>query len=633
MPTSDEIRRRYIDFFKQRGHAEIPSSPLLPEGDVTTLFTGSGMQPLIRYLLGESHPSGTRIVDSQKCFRSEDIDEVGDNRHTTFFEMLGNWSLGDYFKAEQLPWVFELLTKELGMDPSRLYVTVFSGDDRYGIPRDDESVRIWKRLFKGVGIEAKAVNIGDPERGGEVGMGGGRIFYYDSTKNWWSRSGPPDVMPAREPGGPDSEIFYDFGTPHDPKYGKHCHPNCDCGRFLEIGNSVFMEYKKTDDGRFERLPQRNVDFGGGLERIGVAIAGNADVFTVDTLRSLIDVLPGGANKMRSKRIIADHVRAAAFLITDGAEPSNKDRGYLLRRILRRAIVHASMLERKEGDTADLGAGSAETLERLFGIVCEEYAETYSLNRERILSVFRGESQKFRNTLASGMRRLARYETVDIDTAFELYESFGLPYEVIKEFGGEKAGSLTRRAFEERLEAHRQLSRAGAEKKFGGHGLVLDTGELKARDQAEVDRVIRLHTATHLLHAALREVLGNEVRQAGSDITGERLRFDFTFPRKLTDGELRRVEEIANRLVDKDLEVRCMEMPRGEAERTGALFFFKAKYGDTVKVYYTGPSIENAYSKEFCGGPHVEHTGRVGKIKITKEEAVASGVRRIRAVVE
>lgn len=591
------------------------------------------MQPLIRYLLGEPHPSGTRIVDSQKCFRSEDIDEVGDNRHTTFFEMLGNWSLGDYFKAEQLPWVFEFLVEELGIDPARLYVTVFSGEEKYNIPRDDESVEIWRRLFKKVGIEAKAVHIGDPDRGGEVGMRGGRIFYYNSTKNWWSRAGPPEKMPAREPGGPDSEIFYDSGTPHDPKHGPHCHPNCECGRFMEIGNSVFMEYTKTDDGRFERLPQRNVDFGGGLERIGAAVTGNADMFAVDTLKCLIDALPGGVGEMRSKRIIADHVRAAAFLITDGVEPSNKDRGYMLRKLLRRSIIHASMLERGEEDANSLSAGYVETLERLFGIVCDEYAGTYALDRGRILAVFRGESQKFRNTFTNGMRRLAQYETVDVDTAFKLYESFGLPYEVIKEFGGEKAAALTREAFEERLEAHRQRSRAGAEKKFGGHGLILDTGELKAKDEAEMEKVTRLHTATHLLHAALREILGDEVKQAGSDITPERTRFDFSYPRKLTEEEVKRVEETANRAVQRDLRVECREMPRGEAEKTGALFFFKAKYGDRVKVYYTGGSLEGAFSKEFCGGPHVERTGLIGRIRITKEEAVAAGVRRIRAVVE
>ncbi|MFA5869877.1 MAG: alanine--tRNA ligase-related protein, partial [Candidatus Bathyarchaeia archaeon] len=463
MLTSDEIRGRFLEYYRQRGHTVIPSSSLLPEGDVTTLFTGSGMQPLIKYLLGEPHPRGTRLVDSQKCFRSEDIDEVGDNRHTTFFEMLGNWSLGDYFKAEQLPWVFEFLTRELGVDPARLYVTVFAGEPRYNIPMDDESVAIWKRLFEGAGMDAKAVHIGEPDRGGEVGMQGGRIFYYSSKKNWWSRAGPPEKMPAREPGGPDSEIFYDFGTPHDERYGHHCHPNCECGRFMEIGNSVFMEYTKTEDGRFERLPQRNVDFGGGLERISAAVTGNADMFQIDTLKRLIDALPNNpfmtlAEQMRSKRIIADHMRAAAFLITDGVEPSNKDRGYMLRKLLRRSIVHASRLENQKIDEKtgiwtipQLGDDVVLTLERLFGIVCDEYAGTYALDREKILAVFRGENQKFRNTFVNGMRQLNRYETVDTETAFKLYESFGLPYEVIKEFGGVKAASLTREAFEERLE--------------------------------------------------------------------------------------------------------------------------------------------------------------------------------------
>ncbi len=629
--TSDEIRSRFLAYYKERGHAVVPSASLLPEGDVTTLFTGSGMQPLIRYLMGEKHPAGTRIVDSQKCFRSEDIDEVGDNRHTTFFEMLGNWSLGDYFKAEQLPWVFDFLVKELGVDPSRLYVSVFAGEERYGLPKDDESVEIWRRIFTGAGVEAKPVHIGDPERGNEVGMQGGRIFAYSSRKNWWSRAGPPEKMPAREPGGPDSEIFYDFGTPHDERYGPYCHPNCECGRFMEIGNSVFMEYTKTEDGRFERLPQRNVDFGGGLERISAAVTGNSDMFQIDTLKALIDGLPG--SDMRSKRIIADHLRAAAFLITDGVEPSNKDRGYMLRKVLRRSIVHAGMLSRGVDPTCDLGTVYCDTLERLFGVVCDEYAGTYALDRERILAVFRAESDKFNKTFVNGMRRLERLESIDTDTAFTLYESFGLPYEVIKEFGGVKTASLTREAFEERLEAHRQASRAGAEKKFGGHGLILDTGELKARDEAEKDKVIRLHTATHLLHAALREVLGSEVHQSGSDITPERARFDFNFNRKLTDEEIRHVEEIANGIVAQDLKVECVEMPKAEAERTGALSFFKAKYGDIVKVYYVGRSMDTAVSREFCGGPHTPRTGLIGKIKITKEEAVAAGIRRIRAIVE
>jgi alanyl-tRNA synthetase len=370
-----------------------------------------------------------------------------------------------------------------------------------------------------------------------------------------------------------------------------------------------------------------------LERISAAVTGNSDMFQIDTLKRLIDALPGGAEAMRSKRIVADHVRAAAFLVTDGVEPSNKDRGYMLRKLLRRSIVHASMLEPSVEGTNNLSASSSETLERLFGIVCDEYVGTYVLDRERILAVFRGENQKFHNTFVNGIRQLNRYETVDTETAFKLYESFGLPYEVIKEFGGAKAASLTREDFEKRLDVHRQLSRAGAEKKFGGHGLILDTGELKAKDQAEMERVTRLHTATHLLHAALREVLGDEVKQSGSDITLERLRFDFSYPRKLTDEEIKKVEEIANQIVQQDLKVECREMPRGEAEKTGALFFFKAKYGDTVKVYYTGGSLDSAFSKELCGGPHVERTGLIGRIRITKEEAVAAGVRRIRAVVE
>ena len=337
--------------------------------------------------------------------------------------------------------------------------------------------------------------------------------------------------------------------------------------------------------------------------------------------------------MRSKRIIADHLRAAAFLITDGVEPSNKDRGYMLRKVLRRSIVHAGMLARGVDPKCDLGTVYCDTLERLFGVVCDEYDGTYELNRERILAVFRAESDKFNKTFVNGMRRLERLETIDTDTAFTLYESFGLPYEVIKVFGGAKTASLTREAFERKLEAHREASRAGAEKKFGGHGLVLDTGELKAKDQAEMDRVIRLHTATHIIHAALRQVLGDEAKQSGSDITPERLRFDFSYPRKLTDEEIRKVEEIANDIVSQDLKVECEEMPRIEAERSGALSFFKAKYGNVVKVYYVGPNIKEAISKEFCGGPHIDRTSKIGRIEITKEEAVAAGIRRIRAVVE
>ncbi len=633
--NSEEIRRKFIDFYAAKGHAVIASSSLIPDGDATTLFTGSGMQPLIKYLLGDPHPSGKRLVDSQKSFRAEDIDEVGDNRHTTFFEMLGNWSLGDYFKAEQLPWVFEFLTEVIGINPERLYVTVFAGEDKYGIPRDDESVAIWKTLFHHKKIEAKDVVIGSPERGGEVGMQAGRIFYYSSKKNWWSRSGSPEKMPAREPGGPDSEMFYEFTEiEHDPKFGKLCHPNCDCGRFMEIGNSVFMEYRKTESGSFEKLPQRNVDFGGGLERIAAAAQNNADMFAIDTLGQLIAALPSASDNMRSKRIVADHVRSATFLIQDGVLPSNKDRGYMLRKLLRRAIVHINAISVANFSGVEtLTDDYEQKLEQLFQLVCQMYKGAYDLNPEAIIAVFKEESKKFKTTFRTGMKELKKYEVLDVENAFRIYESFGLPYEVIKEFGGEKAATLTREDFEKRLDKHRELSRAGAEKKFGGHGLLLDTGELKAKDEVELKKVTRLHTATHLLQAALRKVLGNEVRQAGSDITAERTRFDFTFGRKLTPEEIAKTESTVNWAIEQDFPVAYKEMAKADAEKTGALFFFKAKYADRVKVYYMGHSIEDCFSKEFCGGPHVDHTAMVGKFRIAKEEAVAAGIRRIRGVIE
>jgi alanyl-tRNA synthetase len=633
MRTS-EIRQKYLEFFKKRGHAVLPSASLVPEGDITTLFTGSGMQPLLPYLLGKPHPQGVRVCDSQKSFRAEDIDEVGDNRHTTFFEMLGNWSLGDYFKNEQLPWIFEFLTKEIGIPAERLYVTVFAGEDKYGIPKDDESVAIWKSLFHEHKIEAKDVFIGSPEHGAEVGMQGGRIFYYSSKKNWWSRSGTPEKMPAREPGGPDSEMFYEFTEiKHDPAFGAHCHPNCDCGRFMEIGNSVFMEFRKTESGGFEKLPQRNVDFGGGLERIAAAAQNNSDMFAIDSLKVLIDALPIEGN-LRSKRIVADHVRAAAFLITDGVLPSNKDRGYMLRKLLRRAIAHINALAAGGFEAVENLSETYEAeIEALFSSVCRIYKNAYDLNAANIIAVFREESKKFKATFKMGMKELKKYDRIDTETAFKLYESFGLPYEVIKEFGGKKANDLTRENFEKRLDQHRELSRAGAEKKFGGHGLLLDTGELKAKDEVELVKVTRLHTATHLLQAALRQVLGNEVRQAGSDITAERTRFDFTFSRKLTSEEVKKTEEVVNQAIAADLPVTFHIMPKKEAEKTGALFFFKAKYGDPVKVYVMGHSIDDCFSKEFCGGPHVDHTAKVGKFRIVKEEAVAAGIRRIRGVVD
>jgi alanyl-tRNA synthetase len=633
--TSGEIRSKYLAFFKERGHTVIPSASLLPEGDATTLFTGSGMQPLIKYLLGEPHPQGKRLTDSQKSFRAEDIDDVGDNRHTTFFEMLGNWSLGDYFKAEQLPWIFEFLTSELKLDPKNLYVSVFAGEEKYGIPKDDESVEIWKKLFKEKGIDAKDVFLGTEEEGGKKGMQGGRIFYYGSKKNWWSRSGSPEKMPAREPGGPDSEMFYEFAdTPHNKKFGEFCHPNCDCGRFMEIANSVFMEYRKTETGGFEKLAQRNVDFGGGLERMSAAAKGSSDMFQIDTLKMIIDALPGGETQMRSKRIVADHIRSSAFLITDGVLPSNKDRGYMLRKLLRRAIVHSNALLVGSFEQLDsLHPEYKKILTKLFTMICDAYAKQYSLNKDLILETLASESAKFEATFRNGIKEMRRFDVLDAVSAFKLYESFGMPYEVIKEFGGPKSSTLTRDDFEKELEKHRELSRAGAEKKFGGHGLLLDTGELKAKDEVELKKVTRLHTATHLLQAALRQVLGDTVRQAGSDITAERTRFDFTFERKLTPEEIKKTEDLVNWAIKQDLKVEFHVMPKKDAEKTGALFFFKAKYGDPIKVYVMGESIDNCFSKEFCGGPHVEHTAMVGTFKIAKEEAVSAGVRRIRGVID
>src|SRR3989344_1499547 len=354
--SSEDIRKKFLAFFKEKGHVIMPSSSLVPEKDPTTLFTGSGMQPLVPYLLGEPHPQGRRLADSQKCFRAEDIEEIGDNRHTTFFEMLGNWSLGDYFKEEQLAWFFEFLTGEIGLDPECLYVTVFSGDPRNQIPKDNESIEIWKKLFAKNGINAKDVELVTVDGGYELGMQDGRIFAYNAKKNWWSRAGTPEVMPVGEPGGPDSEVFYEFTeVEHDPKFGKFCHPNCDCGRFLEIGNSVFIEYKKKENGSFEKLAQKNVDFGGGLERITAAELRSADIFKVDLLWAIvvkIEEISGskyeGENK-KSFRIIADNIRGASFMIGDGVTPSNTERGYFVRRLLRRAVRHADILHMPDGD--------------------------------------------------------------------------------------------------------------------------------------------------------------------------------------------------------------------------------------------------------------------------------------------
>ncbi len=545
-----------------------------------------------------------------------DIEEVGDNRHTTFFEMLGNWSLGDYFKQEQIPWFFEFLTEEIRLDPKNLYVTVFAGDEKNNIPRDDEAMGIWKKLFKGKGIEAKDVVIGAEINGYEKGMQGGRIFYYDAKKNWWSRSGVPENMPAGEPGGPDSEVFYDFGGLHNEKFGKHCHPNCDCGRFLEIGNSVFMEYLKNLDGTFSKLPQKNVDFGGGLERIAAVSQNEPDVFKAgyaEILKS-VALLSDRAYEghQRQFRIIADHLKAAVFLIATGVLPSNAEAGYVVRRLLRRAIRYADQL-----------GVAVNSLHRLVVSITTQYAKIYpELQQEgRVIEeVIQKEERQFRATLGLGMRMFDKLKGKKISgpDAFKLFSTYGFPLELTTEVARERGLDVDEDSFRVEMKKHQDFSRARSEQKFRG-GLA---------DHSEMS--VRYHTATHLLHQALRDVLGHGALQKGSNITPERLRFDFAYPRKMTDEEKRKVEDIVNARIAEALPVSYEDIPLEEAQKRGAIGLFEEKYADKVRVYKVGK-----YSLEFCGGPHVTNTAKLSvdgkRFRIEKEEAISAGVRRIRAV--
>jgi alanyl-tRNA synthetase len=597
---SADVRAKYIAYFVKHGHKEIPSAGLVPENDPTTLFTSSGMQPLIPYLLGQPHPLGKRLVDSQKSFRSQDIDEVGDNRHTTFFEMLGNWSLGDYFKKEQLPWIFEFLTKELGLDSERLYVSVFDGAK--GVPRDSESVRIWKSL----------------------GIPDNRIFSY--AGNWWSRSGEPDKMPPGEPGGPDSEVFFDFGEElglHEKSQYKNekCHPNCNCGRFLEIGNSVFMLYQKQKDGSLKELKQQNVDFGGGLERITAATDDNPDIFRTDMFLPVITILEEVSKKTyglhidetRAMRIIADHMRAAIMMMTDGVLPSNKTQGYLLRRLIRRSLLYG----RKLGLSHDLTyigrlvEPMCNVYERAYPQVTQKAAETKLLLQE--------EAMRFGKTLERGIKEMEKIPQLDGNIAFTLYETYGFPWEMTVEIATEKGQKVDRLQFEEQFRKHQELSRSAAKGMFKG-GLA-DHGE----------ETTKLHTAHHLLLAALQQIVDPGIKQRGSNITADRLRMDFNFGRKLTPEESKKVEELVNKKISEDIPVTRVVMEREKAEKIGAQMEFGQKYPDKVSVYFVG-TPDKFYSAEFCGGPHVTHTGAIGHFKILKEESSGSGIRRIYATV-
>ncbi|MFH1551716.1 MAG: alanine--tRNA ligase [bacterium] len=617
--TSSEIRQKFLDFYKKRGHQIVPSSSLIPENDPTTLFTGSGMQPIVPYLLGEKHPSGFRLADSQKCFRSEDIEEVGDNRHNTFFEMLGNWSLGDYFKKEQLTWLFEFLTQELKLDPKRLYATVFRGNKEINIDKDSESVDIWKELFFKEGITAKDVDFAEKD-----GMQDGRIFYYDETKNWWSRSGVSSNMPIGEPGGPDSEVFYDLGANlklHEESIfkNKECHLNCDCGRFVEIGNSVFMEYLKTENG-FEELKQKNVDFGGGLERMTMVAQNKDNFFDTDLFSNSIkkiQELSGKEDKSedttKAIRIIAEHLRAVVFIMGDnkGIVPSNTDQGYIVRRLIRRAIRYGKQIDiNKELWTKQIAE-----------VVINDYKEAYpelNTNREFVIKQLDDEEAKFSKTLEKGLRQFDKLgkDGISGTEAFNLYQTFGFPIEMTKELAQEKGIKIDEKEFQKELEKHQDISRSATAGKFKS-GLA-DTGE----------KTIKLHTAAHLLLAALRKVLGNNVFQKGSNITPERLRFDFSYSEKLTDEQKQKTEDLVNEIIKKDIPVVCEEMPLDEAKKQNAMGVFESKYGEKVKVYTLGD-----FSKEICAGPHVKKTGDLGHFKIIKEQSSSAGIRRIKAVLE
>lgn len=636
--TAKEIREKYLEFFKSKNHSIVPSASLLPENDPSTLFTGSGMQPMVPYLLGEKHPAGTRIVDSQKCFRTMDIEDVGDNRHTTFFEMLGNWSLGDYFKKEQIEWMFEFLTEKLKLDPKRIYVSVYRGNEKYGIPKDEEAVLFWQEQFKKHSIEAKAVDYAEKE-----GMREGRIFYYNEKENWWSRAGVPENMPEGEPGGPDSEMFWDFGADlklHENSQWANdlCHPACDCGRFLEIGNNVFMQYLKTKDG-FCELENKNIDFGGGLERLAVAIADNPDIFLGDLfalLRGRIEEISGKKYGTDNKetmafRVIMDHLRAAVFLVGDGAVPSNKDQGYFTRRLIRRSVRFAYSL----GIDFNFSEKAAE-------VVISEYADYYDdlgKNKEKILLEIGKEEDKFRQTLKLGLKKFEEfYKSYLVANknknkitpaeggkfSFELFQTYGFPIEMTLEeleargmiFDKEKLIE----EFDLELKKHKTMSRTASAGKFKG-GLADSSKE-----------TTELHTAAHLLLEALRRVLGDHVSQKGSNITRERLRFDFSHDKAITEEEKTKVEKLINEAIERALPVSFEEMTLEKAKELGVMGVFESKYGEKVKVYKVGKG-EDAFSCEICGGPHVENIGSLGRFKIKKEKSSSAGVRRIKAVLE
>ena len=577
-----ELKQKYLEFFEERGHAIVPSAPLIPEHDPSVLFTTSGMHPLVPYLLGQPHPQGTRLADVQKCIRTTDIDDVGDDTHLTFFEMLGNWSLGDYFKKEAITWSFEFLMKVLNLDQKKLHVTVFAGDK--DAPRDEEAANIWRSL----GIHEK------------------RIYYFPKEDNWWIQS--INLGPC----GPDTEMFIDTGK---PKCGSDCKPGCHCGKYFEVWNDVFMQYNRTKEGIYEPLKQKNVDTGMGVERTLAMIHGLKSVYETDIFLPLLRIVQdtSTAYKERSARIIVDHVRAATFILGDerGISPSNVGQGYILRRLIRRAIRHARLIGAGEGLIQKLSSEIINIAEADYPLLNEK--------RDFIINELTNEEKKFLNTIEKGLKafdKLVSNESISGKNAFLLFQSYGFPIEITKEIAEEKGIRLDLIGYEEEFKKHQEISRVGAEKEFKG-GLADTSIES-----------IKLHTATHLLGEALRRILSNDIKQKGSNITAERLRFDFNFGRKVTPEELKRVEALVNEHINQGLPVIKEEMTFEEAQETGAQAEFEQKYSEYVFVYSIG-----AFSKEICGGPHVNNTNELGAFKILKEEAVAAGVRRIKAVLK
>lgn len=582
--TTNELREKYVQFFESKGHTRISSAPLVPENDPSVLFTTAGMHPLVPYLKGHPHPSGNRLVDFQKCLRTTDIDEVGDASHATVFEMLGNWSLGDYFKREAISWSWEFLTSSdwLGLDPARLACSVFTGDT--DAPRDSESAKIWQSL----------------------GMPEARIAYLDKEENWWPAGG-------KHPGpqGPDTEMFYWIGANQPPEQFDPQDSN-----WVEIWNDVFMQYNRTPEGIYEDLPQKNVDTGMGLERTVMVLNGLSSIYEIDTFRPLLELIDNNTQQRdeRNRRILADHIKAFTFVLGDEAPvtPSNTDQGYVARRLIRRAVVAAQALGIENND-AILTTGLA--------LMAEQYRDAYPTlhtRQKEAQAALAQELHKFKSALSRGMKKIEEIfqnrSDVNGPQAFELFSTYGLPIEVIQELAAEKGGSVDTAAFEKEMKAHQEKSRTAAAGKFKG-GLA---------DHSE--QSIHYHTATHLLHQALRQVLGEHVLQKGSNITPKRLRFDFSYPEKMTSEQIKAVEDVVNQKIEEDLSVTREEMSVEQAKQRGALGLFEHKYGDKVSVYTMGD-----FSCEICGGPHVEHTGLLGHFKIKKEESASAGVRRIKAI--